>query len=156
VGWRPKKDQGRIFLELSSLRNTRKRDKPKKAEGNWHRNVCRFFWGKFSTWTFCKNICMVFLNSSCRKTPKNVLKKSRQVSGWVWDLANTRGGPSISFWRPLVCVCHHTAARTHCGSGPWPTHVFAQVTAIFSCDVPDPPRGAEEKKGPRRWMGAFF
>jgi hypothetical protein len=49
---------------------------------------------------------MVFLNSPYRKTLKNVLtkkqgEKNRLVGGWVWDLANARGGPSIIFWRPL-------------------------------------------------------
>jgi hypothetical protein len=53
---------------------------------------------------------MVFLNSPCRETPKNVLKKkvkekkSRMVGGWVWDLVNVRGGPSIFFGRPLGSV----------------------------------------------------
>jgi hypothetical protein len=65
------------------------------------------FWEKFSTWTFCKNIFMVFLNSPCRETPKNALKKKPRkkkvggVGGWVWDLVKARGGPSICFWRPL-------------------------------------------------------
>jgi hypothetical protein len=43
-------------------------------------------WEKFSTWTFCKNIFMVFLNSPCRETPKNVLKKKvkkKKVGWWV-------------------------------------------------------------------------
>jgi hypothetical protein len=35
---------------------------------------------------FCKNIFMVFLNSPCRETPKNVLKKKsnkKKVGWWV-------------------------------------------------------------------------
>jgi hypothetical protein len=46
---------------------------------------------------------MVFLNSPCRETPKNVLKKKAKkkkvggVGGWVWDLVKARGGPSICF-----------------------------------------------------------
>jgi hypothetical protein len=55
--------------------------------------------------TFCKNMCMVFLNSPYRKTPENVLNKGKKkksvVGGWVWDLTNVRGDPSICFWRPL-------------------------------------------------------
>jgi hypothetical protein len=76
-------------FESPSLRNTRKRNKTKKIEEKL-------------TSTFCKNIFfMVFLNSPYRETPKNVLKKSQEkkigwwVGGWVWDLANIRGGPSI-------------------------------------------------------------
>jgi hypothetical protein len=34
-----------------------------------------FFLIFFPTWTFCKNIFVVFLNSPYRETPKNVLKK---------------------------------------------------------------------------------
>jgi hypothetical protein len=71
-------------FELASLRNTRKRDK-KKVEEKLTSKFCHFFWEKFSTWTFCKNMCMVFLNSPCRETPKNVLKKSQEkkVGWWV-------------------------------------------------------------------------
>jgi hypothetical protein len=46
---------------------------------------------------------MVFLNSPHRKASKNVLKKDlkkKSAGGWVWDLANTRGGPSIFFAGP--------------------------------------------------------
>jgi hypothetical protein len=55
-------------------------------------------WQKFSTWTFCKNIFVVFLNSPCRETPSLSRKKMRMVGGWVWDLANARGG--LSFFLP--------------------------------------------------------
>jgi hypothetical protein len=89
-------------FELPSLKNTRKRDKTKKVEEKLTSNFLSKIWKYFSTWTFCKNIFMVFLNSPCREAPKNVLKKkpgkkSRVVGGWVWDLANVRGGPSIFF-----------------------------------------------------------
>jgi hypothetical protein len=62
-------------FELPSLKNTRKRDKTKKVEEKLTSKILSKFWKKVSTWTFCKNIFMVFLNSPCRETPKNVLKK---------------------------------------------------------------------------------
>jgi hypothetical protein len=68
---------GSVF-EFPSPKNTRKRDKTKEVEEKLISIffvVCRNFGERFSTWTFCKNIFMVFLNSPCRKTPKNVLKK---------------------------------------------------------------------------------
>jgi hypothetical protein len=34
---------------------------------------------KKSTWTFCKNILMVFLNSHYRETPKNVVKTNQKM-----------------------------------------------------------------------------
>jgi hypothetical protein len=40
-----------------------------------------------------------------RETPKNVLEKiskKKSAGGWVWDLANVRGDPSIIFWRLLA------------------------------------------------------
>jgi hypothetical protein len=75
----------------------------------------------FSTWTFCKNILMVFLNSPCRETPKNVLrkksqeKKSRMVGRWVWDLANVRGVRRFCFAGPSTTMVE---TRAH---GPAPT-----------------------------------
>jgi hypothetical protein len=70
-------------FELPSLRNTRKRDETKKVEEQLTSICFRFFWKKLSTWTFCKNAFVVFLNSPCRETPKNVLKKkSRKKVGW--------------------------------------------------------------------------
>jgi hypothetical protein len=53
---------------------------------------------------FLQNHFVVAFNSPCRETLKNVLKKkvkgkkSRMAGGWVWDLANVRGGQSIFFW----------------------------------------------------------
>jgi hypothetical protein len=81
----------RFFLqnvfELPSLRNTRKRDKTKKVE---EKLTSKFFveiLEKVFDMTFCKNIFMVFLNSPCRETPKNVLKKKSRKKkshcGWV-------------------------------------------------------------------------
>jgi hypothetical protein len=86
-------------FELPSLRNTRKRDKAKKAEEKLTSKFCRFFSGKFSWGLFVKMFLMVFLNSPYRETPENVLKKKargKKVGWWAWDLANARGGgPSI-------------------------------------------------------------
>jgi hypothetical protein len=64
-----------------------------------------------------KNV--VFLNSPYRVTPKTVLKKSidqksRQVGGWVWDLANVRGGPSI-LAAPRERHVHTMPHALHCG-----------------------------------------
>jgi hypothetical protein len=95
-------------FELPSLRNTRKRDKTKKVE---EKLTSKFFveiLGNFFGMDFLQKYFMVFLNSPCRETPKNVLKKksrkkkSRMVGGWVGDSVNVRGGPSIFFWRPLA------------------------------------------------------
>jgi hypothetical protein len=52
-------------FELPSLRNIRNRDKTKTEEKLTSKNF-RFFWEKFSTWTFCKNVFVVFLNSPCQ------------------------------------------------------------------------------------------
>jgi hypothetical protein len=43
---------------------------------------------EFSTWTFCKNICVVFLNTPYRDTPKDALKtKPREkLPGVGWFL----------------------------------------------------------------------
>jgi hypothetical protein len=49
-------------FELSSLRNTPKRDKTKKNEENPTSIFLPIFLGKKSTWTCCKNISVVFLN----------------------------------------------------------------------------------------------
>jgi hypothetical protein len=65
---------------------------------------------KIKTWTFCPNFCPVFLSSSYRETPKNLLSKikggkSRLVGGWVWDSAKHGGRARrfcFCFWRPLV------------------------------------------------------
>jgi hypothetical protein len=54
--------------------------KTKKVEEKLISKNLSVFWEfsrkKFSTWTFYKNIFMVFLNSPYRETPKNVLKKN--------------------------------------------------------------------------------
>ena len=77
--------------ELPSLRNTEKHDKTKTIEEKLTSNFCRFFWEKFSTWTwtFCKNTS-VFLNSPCRNLPlteksqERTKNKSRKKLGrWV-------------------------------------------------------------------------
>jgi hypothetical protein len=80
-------------FELPSLRNTRKRDKTKKVEEKLPSIFLSKFWEKFSTWTFCKNILMVFMNSPCRETPKNVLIKKikeKKVGWWVTVGTNAR------------------------------------------------------------------
>jgi hypothetical protein len=95
-----------VFVNTPSLKNTRKRDKTKKVEENL---TLKFLSKLFIDMDFCKNTFVVFLNSPCRETSKNVLKtnqekKTRMVGGWVWDLANVRGGPSIFFWpAPRLC-----------------------------------------------------
>jgi hypothetical protein len=48
---------------------------------------------------------MAFLKNAQKRTKtktKAKRKKSRVVGGWVWDLANARGGPSNFFGRLLV------------------------------------------------------
>jgi hypothetical protein len=64
------------FFKLPSLKNTRKCDKTKKVEEKLTSKFLSKCWEKFSTRTFCQNIFMVFSNSPCRETPKNVLKKT--------------------------------------------------------------------------------
>jgi hypothetical protein len=75
-------------FELPSLRNTRKRDKTKKNRGKTDIEIFVDFFGEsFRQGLFAKNIFMVFLNSPCRETPKNVLKKKsrekKSDGGWV-------------------------------------------------------------------------
>jgi hypothetical protein len=88
-------------FELPSLRNTRKRDKTKKVEEKLTSKFLSIFWKKFLTWTFYKNIFNgVFelplpRNAQKRTNQKIKKNKSRMVGGWVWDLENVRGGPSI-------------------------------------------------------------
>jgi hypothetical protein len=53
-----------------------------------------------------KHFCGVFelpLPRDAKKRTKKKVKgkKVGPVGGWVWDLANVRGGPSIFFGRPL-------------------------------------------------------
>jgi hypothetical protein len=62
-------------FELPSLRNIRKRDETKKIEEKLTSKFCRFFWGKFSTWTFCKSIAVVFLNFEL-PLPRNAQKRT--------------------------------------------------------------------------------
>jgi hypothetical protein len=64
----------------------RKCDKTKKVEEKLTSKFLSKFWGKFSTRTFCQNIFIVFFNSPCRETPKNVIKKIEKKSGLdFWD-----------------------------------------------------------------------
>jgi hypothetical protein len=63
---------------------------------------------------------MVFLNSPYRKALENVpKKKSRKrnqlVGGWLWDLANVRGGPSICFRQPLGSKQQAASSKQHKG-----------------------------------------
>jgi hypothetical protein len=70
--------------------------KQKKSRENWHRNVCRFFGGKPLTWTFCKNMFMVILNSPCRQTPENVLDKKqreKRSAGGPLEEVEEQGAP---------------------------------------------------------------
>jgi hypothetical protein len=99
-------------FELPSLRNTRKRDKTKKVEEKLS--------SKFLVEILEKGFDMDFLqkymygvfelplprNAQKRTKKKSQEKKSRMVGGWVGDLVNVRGGPSIFFGGPsIVCVC---------------------------------------------------
>jgi hypothetical protein len=96
-------------FELPSLRNTRKRDKTKIIEEKMTSKPLSIFLGKAFDMEFLqKHFYGVFelpLPRNARKrTPKKTKKKSRLVGGWVWDLANARGGPSVLFLaapRPL-------------------------------------------------------
>jgi hypothetical protein len=68
-------------------------------------------------------------NTKKRTKKKVKKKKSRMVGGWVEDLANVRGGPSIFFCRPLGTNGGHVAR----GTGLW-AHIyrFSQFTALAS------------------------
>jgi hypothetical protein len=78
------------------------------------------------------------------------------VGGWVWDLANVRGGPSIFFGGPSVCV-GGLSPRTLCAVGCfyiffWLRHLAqlvhqASAPALVNGETPAPrglpwPRGA--------------
>jgi hypothetical protein len=49
-----------------------------KSQGKPDIKKKRLFREKFSTWNFCKNIFVVFLDSPYRETPKILLKKSQE------------------------------------------------------------------------------
>jgi hypothetical protein len=50
-------------FELPSQKNTGKRDKTKEVEEKLTSKFLSKFWQNLSTWTFCQNIFVVFLNS---------------------------------------------------------------------------------------------
>jgi hypothetical protein len=88
-------------FELPSLRTIRKRDKTKtKVEEKLTncRFFCRFLLGKAFDMDFLQKYVSGVLNCPYRETPNNLLKKakeqkrSRQVGGCVWELADVRGG----------------------------------------------------------------
>ena len=58
-------------FELPSLRNTRKRDKTKKVEEKLTSNFLSIFWGKFSTWSFYKNMFVVFSRGAVKKNDES-------------------------------------------------------------------------------------
>jgi hypothetical protein len=79
-----------MFL-LPTPRNNQKRDKQIEKSGFEKKSIfcksfstrlfCKTFFvcpRQISTWTFCKNVFVVFLNSPYRETPKNVLKTKKQ------------------------------------------------------------------------------
>jgi hypothetical protein len=94
--------------ELPSLRNTRKRDKAKNVEEKLISKFLSIFLGKAFDMEFLqKYVYGVFelplpRNAQKRTKKKVKEKKSWMVGGWVWDLANVRGGPLILFCRPLA------------------------------------------------------
>jgi hypothetical protein len=61
------------------LNSHRLRNKKSQGKNDFlHIDFFVVFLGKVSTWTFCKNILMVFLNSPYREMPKKVLKKVKE------------------------------------------------------------------------------
>jgi hypothetical protein len=73
-------------FELPSPKNTRKRDKTKKVEEELTSIFLSKFWGKFSTWAFCKKkMYGVFELPLPRNAQKRTKKKSRKkkVGWWV-------------------------------------------------------------------------
>jgi hypothetical protein len=92
---------------------------------------CRFFWKKFSTRTFCKNMSVVFLNSPYPKTPKNVLLKKKFAGRWVGpgyskctgdSVENKFGGPSggrPAGWLAAGWVGASLGFRLHWQAGGW-------------------------------------
>jgi hypothetical protein len=111
---------GSVF-ELPSLKNTRKCDKTKKVEEKL-------------TSKFCQNIFMVFSNSPCRKTPKNVLKKQplkkkkkREVPTYlIYHLPDVRRFHFFFFGAPRTGISSNT-----------------REVAVYARDLAPPP--------PRRW-----
>jgi hypothetical protein len=108
-------------FELPSLRNTRKRD-AKEIEEKLTSKFCRFVWEKFLTWTSCKNILVVFLNSPSREAPKTALRKSqekqKQDGGRVTRVglgfSTCTVGSVTFFWRPLAPRTTAVAALRVC------------------------------------------
>jgi hypothetical protein len=78
---------------LPSLRNTRKLDKNTKNRGKTGIEILCVFLGKFSTWTFYKNISMAFLNSPYR-VPRNALKRTKKKQGET-EVGRWVGGSEI-------------------------------------------------------------
>jgi hypothetical protein len=90
-------------FELPSLRNTQKRNKTKKIGKTDIKKNVDCLEKRIQHDFLPKYFHGVFELTSPSNAQKTYLKKiSRQVGGWVWDLADVRGGPSNSFWRPLV------------------------------------------------------
>jgi hypothetical protein len=87
-------------FELPSLRNTRKREK-KDKRGKPDIEIVTDLFGKILTCTFC-NYCFIFFFfehpslRNAQKRTKNKVKNKKSAGGWVWDLANARGG-SVGF-----------------------------------------------------------
>jgi hypothetical protein len=92
-------------FELPSLRNTRKCDKTKKAEGKLTSKFLSFFFEKVFGMDFLQSIVygvfeLPLPRNALKRTNKLQGGKSRLVGGWVRDPANVRGGPSIFFASP--------------------------------------------------------
>jgi hypothetical protein len=84
-------------FELPLLRSKQKRDKTKKVEEKLTLKKIDIFGKRFSTWILFKNGIFELplpRNAQKRTKQKNREKESRLGGGRVWDLANSRGGPS--------------------------------------------------------------
>ena len=90
-------------FELPSLRNTRKRDKTKEVEEkltskNFVKILEKVFDMDFLQKYFYGVFELPLPRNAQKRTKKKIKKKtSRMVGGWVGDLVNVRGGPSIFF-----------------------------------------------------------
>jgi hypothetical protein len=62
-----------VYFNSRRWRNALKRDKPKKGHKTTDmKKFVDFLQKHLLTWIFCKNITVVFLNSSYREAPKNI------------------------------------------------------------------------------------
>jgi hypothetical protein len=134
----------RVF-ELPSSRNAQKRDETKKAEEKLTSKFLSEFLIFFDMGLFVKTVFVVFLNSPCQETPKNVLKKkakgkkSQMVDGGWVDLGFSKCmGGSVDC---RFLLCRPLAPRERRGSRPPPAQRSAGCCSFEKKQLSPAPHG---------------